>query len=130
MKNKRGDTDTGLVEVVIFLVLNIAFFAILLLFVHNTGTKVFVYEEIYAKQIALIIDNSKPEIAVLLNVEKAVEFANENNKPLDGIFTIDSENNLIEVNFGTSKSYTYGYFSDYDVELKLNDKWLSIIIRK
>ncbi|MBD3252684.1 hypothetical protein GF386_03065 [Candidatus Pacearchaeota archaeon] len=129
MRNKRGDTDVSLLEVIIFFVLNIAFFAILFFFVYNTGTKVFVYEEIYAKQISLIIDNSKPEMAVLLDVEKAIEFANKNNKPLDSLFVVDREKNVVKVNLGTSKGYSYGYFSDYDVDLKLKDRWLSIIIK-
>ena len=66
MKNKRGEI---LVENVIFIVLNLIFLTILILFLFSKMGSAAVLEEKYAKQIALIIDSSKPRMEIHLNME-------------------------------------------------------------
>ena len=113
----------------IFTILNIAFFVIMVMFVKDAGFRIFVYEEAYAKQIALLIDNSRPDMVVLIDVEKGLIRALENGVDRNEIFKLDKENNRVEVGLGKGASYSYQYFSDYDVDLKLNGEWLSIVVK-
>ena len=88
MRNKRGDLLT--LETLIFTILNLVFFSVLIAFVMLAGQRAFVYEQTYAKQIALIIDNAKPEMAILVDMEKIVEIAEKNEKPLNEIVKINN----------------------------------------
>lgn len=123
MKNKRGEIGEVIgLEETIFLILNIAFFAILLIFIYNAGSRAFVYEESYAKQIVSIIDNAKPGINVLIDISDGLKVGKEN-----GVteFKVNNENNLVEVRLSRN-GYSYNYFSDYDVQLELQDGLLLI----
>jgi hypothetical protein len=129
MKNK-GSTNTILLETIAFVIFNLAFFFILLIFVYNSGSQTFVYEQSYAKQIALLIDNAKTDMIIMVNVVEINKIALEKNKPLDKIFYLDKGNNKVSVSLNPSGGYSYSYFSDYNVDLKLNGDWLSIIITR
>ena len=59
VKDKRGKM-TFLTGVVMFIILNVVFFTVLFLFLGIKGTGSGIYEQIYAKQIALLIDQAKP----------------------------------------------------------------------
>tara|TARA_Y100000310_G_C20681397_1_gene816157 strand:- start:2052 stop:2450 length:399 start_codon:yes stop_codon:yes gene_type:complete len=125
MFNKRGETGEAVgLEETIFLILNLAFFAIVLVFIFNAGSKAFVYEESYAKQIVSIIDNAEPGMSVLINVGKGLEVGKDNGVT---VFNVDNGKNLIEVKL-SSNGYKYNYFSDYDVQLELQDNLLQIKI--
>jgi len=114
----------------IFIVLNVVVFFGLLFFVSFAGDRGFVYEQKYAKQIALLIDNAKPEMVILLNVGDIVEIAEKNNMFLGDVISLDKDENLVKVSLGGSKrGYGYQYFSDYDVDLKLNGEMLSVIVK-
>ena len=124
--NKKGEFgDVIGLEETIFLILNIIFFVILLSFVYNAGSRAFVYEESYAKQIVSIIDNSKPGMNVLLDVSKGLEVGRKNGISFDNVFRIDNNENKIIVRL-SSNGYSYKYFSDYDVKLSLQDNLLLI----
>lgn len=129
MKNKRGEVGEDVLEAIIFLILNTVFFVVLLIFVYNVGTRSFVYEETYAKQIAMVIDNVEPEMAILMDINKAVEFAEKNKKSIEEIIQLDKGNNRVKVSFDKG-GYSYEYFSDYDVDLKVDGNWLSIVVKE
>ena len=125
MHNKRGDIgDLIGLEETIFLILNIIFFAILLIFVYNAGSRAFVYEESYVKQIVSIIDNSKPGMNILLDVKAGLEVGRKNGFKE---FIVKNDENLIIVKLSKS-GYSYRYFSDYEIELELQDNLLLIKI--
>ena len=126
--NKKGELGDiiGLKET-IFLILNIIFFVILLSFAYNAGSRAFVYEESYAKQIVSIIDNSKPGMNILLDVKEGLEVGKENGIKLEDTFKIDDKENKVMVRL-SSNGYMYNYFSDYDVKLSLQDNLLLISI--
>ena len=84
--NKKA--DTVVLETTIFIVLNIVFIALLLIFVYTSKEGAFIYEQIYAKQIALLIDNAKPDMTIGLNMENAIKIAKKNNQDLDKIVSI------------------------------------------
>ena len=116
--NKKA-ADTTVIENTIFIVLNIVFFAIMLIFVYNSGSNILVKEQSYAKEIALIIDNCKPGMSVLLNINDLIETAKKNNFPVENIVKLDKKNSV----FG------FQYFSK-DAEVKLNNNWLLIEVGK
>lgn len=126
MKSKKGEIGEVIgLEETIFLILNLAFFAILLLFVFNAGSRAFVYEESYAKQIVSVIDNAEPGMSILIDISEGLEVGKDNGVTL---FEVDNVENLIKVKL-SSNGYSYNYFSNYDVQLELQDSLLLIIVR-
>ena len=126
--NKRGDTP--IIETVTFTLFNLIFFVGMLFYIYNAGNQNSILEQTYAKQIALLIDNAKPDMAILINVNNIKEVALKNNQPLDKIFSVDKQTNIIKVSLGKGGGYGYSYFSDYDVNLQLKDDWLSVVVTK
>ncbi|MEK6757997.1 MAG: hypothetical protein AABX88_02610, partial [Nanoarchaeota archaeon] len=72
INNKRGNILT---ENIVFILLNLAFVAILVLFVFSKTGDVALLEEKYAKQIALVLDSAKPGMEISMNLEVAVDKA-------------------------------------------------------
>lgn len=115
MKNKRGSL---VLPQTLFIILNIVFVGILLLHIFNFSTGSFTYEEAYAKQIALLIDEARPDMQILVDFEDGVEYK--------GSVEVDDETNQVLVDFG--ESYSFKYFSDYDVNVYPdNDEKLIVI---
>ncbi len=126
IKNKKAIIMT--LETVIFLVLNLIFLVMMLMFAYQQGNRYFIYEESYAKQIALLIDNAKPDMAIMMNIEDLVKIAKKENKPLSEMFDIDESSNMVKVKL--DRGYGYKYFSDYKVDLMFDEKWLTINVGK
>lgn len=126
--NKRG--DTLVIETVTFTLFNLIFFIGMLFYIYNAGNQNSILEQTYAKQIALLVDNAKPDMAILININDIKEVAVNNNYPLDKIFSVDKQTNMIKVSLGRGGGYSYSYFSDYDVHLQLKDDWLSVVVTK
>lgn len=115
--SKRGESSSDLLfENIIFIVLNLTFLIILIVFIALKTGNAATLEEIYAKQIALVIDSAKPGMIVHLNMQKAIEKAKselgENNK--DDIIII--EDNVVTVKLRENGGYSYSFFND----IKLN----------
>lgn len=127
--NGKKASETVLLENIIFIVLNIVFFAIMLVFVYNSGNNILVKEQAYSKEIALTIDNCKPGMSVLFNINELIEIANKTNYPAEKIVTLDKKNNRVLISLKEKGAFSYQYFSK-DVEVKLNDKWLLIEVGK
>ena len=109
IKNKRGNILT---ENIVFILLNLAFVAILVLFVFSKTGDVALLEEKYAKQIALVLDSAKPGMEISMNLEVAVDKA-EKEKFEGKIVSIDG--NLVTVRLGEGKGYSYSFFNDVDL---------------
>ena len=116
IKEKKG---TILLENVIFIVLNLVFLTILIIFVFSKMGSVAVLEEKYAKQIALIIDAAKPGMEIHLNVEDALEKAKDEN--YDGEI-IQINENVVRVQLREKGGYSYSFFNDVDVGVPYLDK--------
>ena len=99
-----------LTENVIFIVLNIIFLAILMLFVYSKSGGEAILEEKYAKQIALIIDSAKPGMEIYLNMEDAFEKANSNGWKLENVVSI--QGNSVTVKLRDGKGYPYDFFNN------------------
>jgi hypothetical protein len=109
-KNKRG--DEMLLENVIFLILNLAFLTILILFLYEQGTGAIVLEQSYAKNIALLIDSGKPITEMKLNMQYAFDLAVENGVAREDIVKIDG--NIITVKLSAKGGYKYSFFNNVD----------------
>ncbi len=115
---------------VIFFVLNIMFFGILLIFVFRSSGGVIVYEQAYAKQIALLIDESKPVMKIKLNMEEAINLAEKNGVSKDEIVKINE--NFVIVKLSEKGGYSYSFFNNVDVTAypDITNKNYIIIINK
>ena len=121
-RNKRG--DVALINVIMFLVLNLAFVSVMFVFINYAGSRALIYEQSYAKQVALIIDNAKPDMAILLDVSEGLEVARKSEKDLSKAFVL--KDGKVFVDLGRGGGYSYEYFTNYDVNLKLVGEELSI----
>ncbi len=107
---KRG---TILIENVIFIILNLVFITILVLFLFRQGSGAVVLEQSYAKNIALLIDSSKPVMEMKLNMEDAMNLAEKNGVSREEIVKIN--NNIITVKLSSRGGYEYSFFNKVDV---------------
>ena len=116
-KNKRA--DESLVEEVIFIVLNLVFFIMLIIFVLRSSSETSVYEEIYAKKIALAMDMAQPASSITLN---AVDLYQKSRATkFEPIITI--KNNIVNVKLAKSSSgYDYRFFTNFETIITLNNK--------
>jgi len=131
MINKRAESSDNIVlETLIFIILNLVFFGSLLYFVNNSAQKAFVYEQSYSKEIALLIDNANPDMAISLDISKLAAIAEKNKADKNKIVRIDEKQNKVTVSLNTKSGYSYTYFSDYDISALIsNDNMLIIQIK-
>jgi len=115
MKKRSSKKGNILTENVIFIVLNLVFLTILILFLFSKMGDVGTLEEKTAKQIALIIDSAKPGMEISLSIKDAVEKANKENWGGKIVFI---EGNIITVQLKEGRGYSYSFFND--VELSKN----------
>tara|TARA_Y100000034_G_scaffold101437_1_gene125757 strand:- start:1800 stop:2207 length:408 start_codon:yes stop_codon:yes gene_type:complete len=111
MKEKRGNI---LVENTIFIVLNLIFLTILVLFLFSKVGSAAVLEEKYAKQIALMIDSAKPGMEIHLNMEKAFE-KKEDSWDIKNVVSIND--NVVTVKLREKgNGYSYSFFNNVELE--------------
>jgi hypothetical protein len=120
--NKKGVVDV--LNLIIFLVLNIIFISAMFVFIGYAGDRAVIYEQTYAKQICLFIDNARPDMAILLDVSDGLEKARKSGADLSNAFSL--KDGKVIVDLGSGGGYSYEYFSDYNVDLKLVGDELSI----
>ncbi|MBI4116391.1 hypothetical protein HY449_01465 [Candidatus Pacearchaeota archaeon] len=111
MIGKRGNL---LAENIIFIVLNLVFLTILIVFVVSKSQSPAMMEEEMAKQIALLIDSAKPVTTIKINVEDALSKAENNNYNQDIIFR---QKNIVTVKLRDKGGYSYSFFNDADVSI-------------
>lgn len=114
--------DSIITGEVIFIILNIVFFACMFFFVSKSATGEKIYEEMYAKKVALAIENSRPGIEMSIMLDKLYEFADANNIQRKEALKIDSEKNLVIVRLKKGEGIKYQFFSDYEVLWQLDEK--------
>lgn len=112
MINKKGNILT---QNIIFIILNLIFLSILVVFLFSKMGSAAVLEEKYAKQIALILDSAEPGMIINLNMEDAIKIANKENRALNDIISIQS--NVVKVQLREKGDYSYSFFNDIDVSI-------------
>ena len=78
-------------------------------------------EQIYAKQIALIIDKADVGMKINLDVSKLHDIA-EGNDYRGQIINIDNELNVVRVNLVKGKGYEFKFFNGRDIVWELNEE--------
>ncbi len=111
---KRGNILT---KNIIFIVLNLAFLTILLLFLFSKTGSAAVLEEKYTKQIAFMVDAAEPGMIIHLNMEDAIEKAVKEGINPSNIVSING--NVITVKLsgkGSNPKSSYSFFNDVKVD--------------
>ena len=111
---KRGKRASILTENMVFMLLNLAFIIILILFIAKQGAGAIVLEQSYAKQIALLIDYSKPVMVIKLDMGEAMEVAKENGI-IDPLEIVKINENIVTVKLSEKGGYSYAFFNDVEV---------------
>ena len=132
--SKKGD----LVSMeMIMIILTIAFFGSVLLFISSNSPNVVVYEQTYAKEISLFIEKAEPFMHIEIPFENAINFAIENNADPTKIVKIDKENHFVQVSLTfdsqqNNRGYVYNFLSDYEISsyVDLNENILIINVDK
>jgi hypothetical protein len=107
---KRG---TILVENIIFIILNLIFLAVLVLFLVKQGSGAIVLEQTYSKQIVVLVDSAKPVMLMKIDMEKGKDLAKKNGIDFNDVVKIDG--NIVTVRLSEKGGYTYSFFNDVDV---------------
>ena len=127
LRNKRG--ENLIFPIVIFIVLNLIFFSLLLMFVFKSSTGALVYEQAYAKQIALLIDSAKPVTQFSIDFTKGFEIAEKNELSFEEKKNlVEFKDNRVIVKLDDKGGYGFGYFSDYGVSSYFDENLLIVIL--
>ena len=110
VKRKRG---TFLAENIIFIVLNLAFLIILMLFLFKQGSGAILLEQSYAKQIALLIDSAPAGTEIQINMQDGFKLADENK--VNRADVVNIYGNIVKVKLSEKGGYEYSFFNDVDV---------------
>jgi hypothetical protein len=108
--NKRG---TILVENVVFIIINLIFLSVLVIFLLRQSSGAIVLEQTYAKQIAMLVDSSKPVMVIKMDMEKGRKLTEKNGLNFDNAVSITG--NLVKVKLSSKGGYSYAFFNDVDV---------------
>jgi hypothetical protein len=111
MINKKG---LGLLRSSItFIIFTIVITAALAIFIGWIGTGVSIKEQIYAKQLALLIDQAKPGTELTIDISEMYDIAKKNKfkgKPIE----IDYADNRLIVKLTQGKGYGFRYFTELE----------------
>lgn len=102
-----------LVSNLVFIILNLIFLTILVLYITKQGNGAINLEQSSAKQIALILDSAKPGMIIKLNMEKAEKLSEKNGFDFDKVVVINK--NLVKVKLSEKGGAEYSFFNDVQV---------------
>ena len=125
-RNKKGE-DPGVFSSVLFIVLNIFFFLAMLIFIYRASSGAMIYEQAYAKEIALLLDESKANTTFVVDITEGVQIADKNKKT-SGLINIDNLNKEVDVSLIEGDGYRFNYFSAYNVSYRVNKNYLIISV--
>jgi hypothetical protein len=113
-KSKMNKKAELLTENLMFILLNLAFFAILAVFIFIKANDPAILEEAYAKKIALALDSARPGMNISLNMDKALSVK-------DDAYTgkiVSIEGNVVTVKLRQKGGYSYSFFNDISLDKK------------
>lgn len=114
-----------LMENVIFIIIVVLFFAIMFLFISRIGTNSEIYEQVYAKQIALLIDKAKDGTSIEMDISKLSDLAKKN-RYYGEIIKIDSSLGIVNVRLASGNGFDYKFFNKINVIWNIENNKLSI----
>ncbi len=125
---KRGEL---LIGNVIFIILNLIFLTILVVFIIKQGSGAVSLEQSYSKQIALIVDSAKPGMKIEVDMQQA---RNSNKEWYDSNYfdTVVFTDNLVTVKLSEESGYSYSFFNDVKVSYDIypEGKLLMVVSEK
>ena len=125
-RNKKGE-EPGVFDNVIFIILNLVFFLAMMFFIFRASSGAMVYEQAYAKEIALLLDESKANTTFIIDMTEGVQIA-EKSKKTSEIVSINNLNKEVSVSLIEGEGYKFNYFSDYNVSYRMNNNYLIISV--
>src|SRR3989338_752568 len=126
----RKKAASPVIENIIFIVLNIMFFSMMIVFVARASSSAAVLEQAYAKQTALIIDSAKPGMSILVYMEDALKAAKKNGVKAEDIVKIDRAESRVAVKLSKRGAFSYRFFSDADVSAAIQGNFLKIDVKE
>lgn len=121
---KGGSEDVAWPEI-IFIVLILTFMSVFFIFVKNSISGASIYEEIYAKKIALIFDSAQPGTDIILDVNDAYKLFAQSGKndSYKDMIKVDFSKKEVTVSIGLkSKGYSYSYSSDNIISMLCDNR--------
>jgi hypothetical protein len=115
LKSKRS--QGFLTENVVFIIIAVAFIAILFVFLYRISSTTRMIEEGTAKKLALMLDSAKPGTTIEMNINNLLEQKETTIGELD---MISITGNIITVKLKEDSGYSYGFFNNISVQRKIN----------
>ena len=98
---------------VILLILNIIFFGMMFIAISRAGSNAAYYEQVYAKQIALLINSAPAGTEIQINMQEGFELADKNK--VNRADVVNIYGNIVKVKLSEKGGYEYSFFNDVDV---------------
>ncbi len=125
MMNKKADT---LMENIVFILLVVVFSSVMFFAITKAGNQAAIYEQIYSKELSLIINKAKPGMEIELDIFDMYRIARKNN--FDGnIINIINEENKINIKLSNGGGYNYFFLNDVDVAWNLKKDERKLILK-
>ncbi len=126
--NKIGDIT---VANLVFISLVVVYFGMLFVVLYNVSSGAVIYEKVYAKQISLLLDNSKAGTQIEIDFSKGIEFVEKKkDKTLDNLeknSLVIFGNNKVTVSL-SSGEYSSSYLTNYDINSYFDGDKLILMI--
>jgi hypothetical protein len=121
VQNKRGAAEDISWPTIIYVLLLMVYIGVFLVFIRDSLSGATVMEEVYAKKVALMLDNARPNTEIRIDVTEIIQLAIDKKKTVERAkmeaFRLDAKKNIITVSLGSGDGgYAYSYFSNYKVE--------------
>ncbi len=107
--------DNILMENMIYLLIFILFFMLMFYFVSANNNRASFWEDFYAKEIALLIDNSEPGTSFSVDVSELSRVAIKNKIDVGRLISVNNLKNTIIVSTRHGEGTSFGFFNDVDV---------------
>lgn len=117
LKNKRA--QGFLTENVVFIIIAVAFIAILFAFLYRVSSTTISLEESNAKNIALMIDSARQGTTIEINIDSLIE---KKSKSISDLDIISFNGNLVTVKLKPDSSYSYGFFNNATITKSINSE--------
>ena len=108
-----------LMENTVFILLILVFVFAIGLSITRIGSNTALYEQIYAKEIVLLLNKAEPGMKVEMDLTRAFNLATKN-KFQGQIVRIENNENKINVRLVNGEGYDYYFFNDLDVSWNLD----------
>ena len=112
--------ESALVGQVVMIILTIILFLMIIYYVYDSSKSVVFVEKTYAKQIALLIDSSRPGMNISVDFSEGFDLAEKNKISLNNL--VRYSDNKIIVQLGKRPGYSMSVFTDYNIEINHDEK--------